>query len=192
VERACYQLAHNLVLAMPGLGRLRRFGVVAASPENARRALETGRRAARLPRRRPRGPPPELGERARGLRGRKGWIRSRSSTTCPWSRSSPSAARRPRCSSPRGGPGALLRLDRTLRLKVLPVSLALPWILNVGDFAGHLPLPAKITIEALPPIDLREHFGPEPDVDEVYDHVTGLMQATLDALAAERRLPVLG
>ena len=45
------------------------------------------------------------------------------------------------------------------RLKVLPISLALPWGLNVGDMLGHLPLPAKITIQVLQPIDLREEFG---------------------------------
>jgi 1-acyl-sn-glycerol-3-phosphate acyltransferase len=86
----------------------------------------------------------------------------------------------------------LLRADRALRLKVLPISLAPPWGLNVGDFLGHIPLPAKITTEVLPPIDLREQFGPDPDPDEVYAHVTRVMQETLDALAAERRLPVLG
>jgi hypothetical protein len=75
---------------------------------------------------------------------------------------------------------------------VLPISLAPPWGLNVGDFLGHIPLPAKITTEVLPPIDLREQFGPDPDPDEVYAHVTRVMQETLDALAAERRLPVLG
>ena len=42
VERAFYQLAHNLVLSMPGLGQLRKFGTVAASPANARKALESG------------------------------------------------------------------------------------------------------------------------------------------------------
>ena len=35
-------------------------------------------------------------------------------------------------------------------------------------------------------------LSPEPDVDEVYDHVTRTMQETLDALAAERRLPIIG
>ena len=83
-------------------------------------------------------------------------------------------------------------IDRMFRLKVLPISLALPWGLNVGDMLGHIPLPAKITIETLPPIDLRAEFGPDPDLDEVYDHVIGLMQDTLDALADERRLPVIG
>jgi len=85
-----------------------------------------------------------------------------------------------------------LRLDRLFRLKVLPISIAPPWGLNVGDFLGHIPLPAKIVVEALPPIHLREEFGPEPDVDEVYEHVTRVMQDTLDALQAERRLPVIG
>ena len=84
----------------------------------------------------------------------------------------------------------VLGLDRAFRLKVLPISIALPWGLNVGDMLGHIPLPAKIVVEALPPIHLREEFGPEPDLDEVYDHVLRLMQETLDALASERRLPI--
>src|SRR5919108_3483782 len=42
VERAFYQLAHNLVLSMPGLSFLRKFGTVAASPSNAEKALSSG------------------------------------------------------------------------------------------------------------------------------------------------------
>jgi hypothetical protein len=86
----------------------------------------------------------------------------------------------------------LLALDRMFRLKVLPISLALPWGLNVGDMLGHIPLPSKITIETLPAIELRDEFGEDPDVDEIYDHLMRLMQDTLDALAAERRMPILG
>ena len=41
-------------------------------------------------------------------------------------------------------------VDRLARLKVLPISIAIPWGLNVGDMLGHIPLPAKITIETLP------------------------------------------
>jgi hypothetical protein len=90
------------------------------------------------------------------------------------------------------GLARLLALDRMFRLKVLPISIALPWILNVGDMLGHIPLPAKLMIETLPPIDLEAEFGPDPDLDEIYDHLMRLMQDTLDALAAERRLPVIG
>ena len=86
----------------------------------------------------------------------------------------------------------LLMLDRLFRLKVLPISIAAPWGLNVGDMLGHIPLPSKIVVEVLPPIRLREEFGEHPDVDEIHAHVTRLMQETLDALAAERRLPVIG
>src|SRR3954470_6130067 len=39
VERPFYQLAHTLVLSMPGLSFLRKFGTVAASPSNAQQAL---------------------------------------------------------------------------------------------------------------------------------------------------------
>ena len=42
VERPFYQLAHNLVLSMPGLSFLRKYGTVAASHDNARKALEAG------------------------------------------------------------------------------------------------------------------------------------------------------
>src|SRR6201999_2177797 len=73
-----------------------------------------------------------------------------------------------------------LMLDRLFRLKVLPISIALPWGLNVGDMFGHLPLPSKIVVEVLPPIDLRAEFGEAPDLDHVYDHVLLIMQDTLD------------
>src|SRR5919204_711450 len=41
VERRFFQLAHNLVLAMPGLSSLRKYGTVAASSENAHKALDS-------------------------------------------------------------------------------------------------------------------------------------------------------
>jgi len=85
-----------------------------------------------------------------------------------------------------------LGLDRMFRLKVLPISVTIPWIINVGDMLAHWPLPAKITMEAMEPIDLRKRFGANPDFDEVYDAITGEMQAKLDELAAERTLPVIG
>jgi hypothetical protein len=73
------------------------------------------------------------------------------------------------------------------RLKVLPISIALPWVLNVGDMLGHIPLPAKITIDVLHPIDVADM-----DVDDAYAEILQRMQRTLSGLQAERRLPVLG
>jgi 1-acyl-sn-glycerol-3-phosphate acyltransferase len=77
-----------------------------------------------------------------------------------------------------------LRLDRRFRLKVFPVSVALPWGLDVGDLFGHIALPAKITIQVLEAINLYERFGPAPQFDAVYESITALMQRALDELAA--------
>ena len=70
---------------------------------------------------------------------------------------------------------------------MLPISLSLPWVINVGDMFGHIPLPAKITVQVLEPIDVQD-----ADVDEAYEMIIGRMQRALTALQAERRLPVLG
>jgi hypothetical protein len=56
----------------------------------------------------------------------------------------------------------------------------------------RFPLPAKISIRVLKPIDLRDRLGARPDVDEAYRLVTSTMQRTLTRLGNERRLPVLG
>jgi len=193
VERRFHQLAHNLVLSMPGLGMLRKYGTVAASHSNAHKALESG--AALLVY--PGGdyevhrPVWESGHVDFG--GRKGFIRLALDHDVPIVPVVAIGGQETSLFLSRGEHLAkLLQLDKLFRLKVLPISLAIPWGLNVGDMMGHWPLPAKITIEVLPPINLREEFGPEPDHQEVYDHLMRLMQETLDALAAERRLPVLG
>lgn len=84
-----------------------------------------------------------------------------------------------------------LKLDKLLRLKTLPLSISFPWGLLPGDLP-HIPLPAKIRIQVLPPIDLRELFGDDPDWDRAYDYVTSLMQMELSKLAARSVMPVLG
>jgi 1-acyl-sn-glycerol-3-phosphate acyltransferase len=193
VERAFYQLAHNLVLSMPGLGRLRKFGTVAASPQNAAKALDSGAALLVYPGgdyevHRP------IWERNRvDFDRRKGFIRLALERDVPLVPVVSIGGQETALFLSRGERLArLLGLDRAFRLKVLPISLALPWGLNVGDMLGHIPLPSKITIETLPAIDLRAEFGPDPDLDDVYDHLVRVMQETLDALAAERRLPLIG
>jgi 1-acyl-sn-glycerol-3-phosphate acyltransferase len=80
-----------------------------------------------------------------------------------------------------------LRLDSLLRLKVFPAQVAPPFGLTILDLPGRVPLPAKIVVRALRPIDLA---GKDPD--DAYELVTGTMQDALDDLAAERILPVVG
>jgi 1-acyl-sn-glycerol-3-phosphate acyltransferase len=193
VERRFYQLAHNLVLSFPGLGFLRKYGTVAASPENADQALDSGAALLVYP-----GGDYEVHrpswESARvDFGGRKGFIRLALDKDVPIVPVVAVGGQETALFLTRGERLAkLLRLDRMFRLKVLPLSLALPWGLNVGDMLGHLPLPAKITIQVLPPVHLRERYGNDPDVDEVYYDIVTDMQATLTELQAERKLPVIG
>jgi 1-acyl-sn-glycerol-3-phosphate acyltransferase len=193
VERPFYQLAHNLVLSMPGLSFLRKFGTVAASPENAQQALDEGAALLVYPGGDYEVHRPAWERNKVDFARRKGFIRLALEHDVPLVPIVSIGGHETSLFLSRGETLAkVLMLDRLFRLKVLPVSLAVPWGLNVGDFLGHVPLPAKITVEALPPLHLRDEFGAKPDLDAVYDEVVARMQAALDALAAERRLPLVG
>ena len=193
VERRFFQLAHNLVLAMPGLGMLRKYGTVAASPENAEKALDTGAALLVYPGGDYEVHRPSWESAKVDFGGRQGFIRLALRKNVPLVPVVAIGGQETALFLSRGERLArLFGLDRLLRLKVLPISLAFPWGLNVGDMLGHFPLPSKITIQVLDPIDIREEFGTNPDLDEVYDAILGRMQATLNALAEERRLPVIG
>ncbi len=193
VERRFYQLAHNLVLAMPPLARLRKGGTIAASPENASKALDMGAAVLVYPGGDYETHRPSWQSGKVDFGGRKGFIRLAVARNVPVVPVVSIGGQETALFLTRGERLArLLRLDRLLRLKVLPISLALPWGVNVGDLLGHVPLPAKITIQVLEPIDLRREFGEHPDVDAVYDEVVTRMQRALDRLAAERRLPLVG
>jgi hypothetical protein len=85
-----------------------------------------------------------------------------------------------------------LRLDRTLRVKVLPPVLGPPVGPTILDLPIRVPLPAKITISVGQPIDLRAKLGGNPQPEEAYELVTTNMQRTLTSLGHERTLPVLG
>lgn len=193
VERRFHQLAHNMVLSWPGLGFLRKTGTVAASHANARRALRAGAAVLVYPGGDYEVHRPSWESGTVDFDRRKGFLRLALDEDVPIVPVVSIGGQETAIFLTRGeGIARTLGLDKLLRLKVLPISLALPWGINVGDFLGHVPLPAKITIQVLPPIDLYATFGPDPDLDEAYDHVVGLMQTALDTLAAERRLPVLG
>jgi len=194
VERPFHQLAHNLAIAWPFAGEmLRKSGTMSASQEHAEEALAGGAPVLVYPGGDWETHRPSWESSKIDFAGRKGFIRLALDAGVEIVPVVSIGGQETALFLSRGSSLAkALRLDKLLRLKVLPISIALPWGLNVGDFAGHIPLPAKITIEVLPPIDLEREFGPDPDVDEIYAHVTAQMQEALDGLAAERRFPVIG
>jgi 1-acyl-sn-glycerol-3-phosphate acyltransferase len=193
VERGFHQLAHSLAIAWPIAGdMLRKSGTMRASHENAERALACGSPVLVYPGGDWETHRPSWESGTVDFAGRKGFIRLALEAGVPIVPVVSIGGQETALFLSRGaGLAKTLRLDKLLRLKVLPISIAAPWGLNIGDFASHIPLPAKITVEVLPPIDL-EQFGPDPDLDEIYEHVTSQMQDALSALAAERRFPVIG
>jgi 1-acyl-sn-glycerol-3-phosphate acyltransferase len=193
VERPFYQLAHNLVLTSPVGPYLRKFGTVAASHENARKALDCDAAVLVYPGGDWEVNRPTWEANKIDFAGRKGFIKLALEANVPIVPVVSVGGQETAVFLTHGQRLAkALRLDKLFRLKTLPVNLSLPWIVNVGDFFGHLPLPAKITVQVMEPIDLHERYGSHPDIDDVYEDVTRLMQDQLTELAAERRLPILG
>lgn len=192
-ERRFHQLAHSLVLAFPGLGWLRKYGVIAASRENMRRALDADAAVLVYPGGVNEVHRPSWESSNVDFAGRTGWIQMALETKVPIVPVVAIGGQETALFVSRGERLArALRLKQLARLEVLPISFAVPWGLNIGGMAGHIPLPSKITVQVLDPIDLRERYGRNPDVQQIYDDVTETMQRTLNDLADERRLPVVG
>lgn len=187
VERPFYQLVHNLVALYPALRWLPKFGTVAASPDNARLALESGAAVLVYPGGDYEVYRPSWQRHVVDLGGRKGFVRLARETGVPIVPVASVGGQETALFLGRGqGLARLLMLDKILRLKSLPISLALPWGLNVTDWLGHIPLPAKIVIEVQEPITADD------DDQTVYDEVVASLQAGVNHLAAERRFPVIG
>jgi len=89
-----------------------------------------------------------------------------------------------------------LGFDKRFRIKVMPLVLGPPFGVVPGGMPTW-PLPAKITVELLEPIDWSSRYRPDAADDDAvvrgcYDELTGAMQTALDRLAAERRFPIIG
>src|ERR671911_753310 len=139
VERPFYQLAHNLVLASPYGQYLRRFGTVAALHQNARKALDAGAAVLVYPGGDHEVHRPTTQANRIDFDGRKGFVRLALEAGVPIVPVVSVGGQETALFLSNGRRLAhLLRLDRLLRLKVLPISIALPWVINVGDLLGHL------------------------------------------------------
>jgi len=187
VERPFYQLAHNLVVSAPPLGWLRKFGTVAANHENARLALESGAALLVYPGGDYEVFRPSWERHKVDFGGRMGYVRLARDAGVPIVPVASVGGQESALFLSRGQWLAkLLRTDKLLRLKSIPISLALPWVLNISDLGGHLPLPTKIAIDVQEPIEV------DGDDEVVHKKVLASLQDGVDRLAAKRRFPVLG
>lgn len=194
-EREFFQLAHDLVFKVPGIrAMLTPYGTVPASPENMRRALARGAALLVYP-----GGDHETYRASWhsaeiDFAHRTGFVRLALKHGVPIVPVVSIGGQETALFLGQGEHIArLLHLHRLLRIDVAPVQIAPPWGVTVLDLPGRLPLPAKISIEVLPPIDLREELGAAyRDPNEGYELVTGRMQDALRELDEARALPLIG
>src|SRR5437763_6061170 len=191
-ERRFHQLAHDIAARLPATG-LSRWGTVAASHENARRAFDKDAPVLVYPGGDYETFRPTWHSDRIEFAGRKGFIRLALERGVPIVPVVAIGGQETALFVTRGErPAKATGWADLTRIKVLPVALAPPFGISLLDLPPRLPLPAKITIEVLPPIDVTERFGPKPDHEEVYESVTGDMQDALSGLQEERTIPVVG
>ena len=193
-DRPLYTLSHDMLSVGPTGDFFKKIGYISANHENADEALRSGGLVVVFP-----GGdydvyrPTIHGERDRlrrshrlhqGRAERRGADRARGRDRRPGDADLPDS--RGTWLAKRLGP--IARLART---KIVPISFGFPFGLSLV-IPPNIPLPAKIVMQVLPPIDIVAEFGEDPDIDEVDAHVRHVMQRALDELAGERRLPVLG
>jgi 1-acyl-sn-glycerol-3-phosphate acyltransferase len=189
-ERQAYGLAHDFVFRLPWAGRwLAKLGAVPASQGNAQRLLERDHAVLVYPGGDRDAYKPFRERHQVKFAGRRGFIRLALRTQAPIVPVISVGAHEVFYILTDGADLAeRFGLKKRFRMDVLPISLALPWGVSVGAMAPFIPVPTKIRVRVLPPIDLKLPAKAADDdgaVQAAMDRVQGGMQAALDALVAE-------
>ena len=196
MERPFFMLGHEMLFMTPAADTFRRAGLVEATRENCQAALEAGSVTMVFPGGDWDASRPTAEANTIDFAGRTGYVRSAIAGGVPIV---------PVVSI--GGQETQLFLSRGTRIidvlnglvdrfgldfrgaKAMPISLGFPFGLSVGPIGLNFPLPSKIRTTVLDPVDPADFDG---DVDAIDEHVRTVMQAELDALASQRRLPIIG
>jgi len=189
-DRPVYTLAHYGIFLGPWGPLLPRLGVVHASPETARAALNSGSVVLVFPGGDFDAYRPTTRQNAIDFDGRTGYARTAIETGVPIVPMVSIGGQETQFFIGRGTWIAHLVGLNKIRMKILPITLGLPFGLTV-TVPPNLPLPSKIVMEVLDPVDPKD-FGSNPDVDEVDTHVRRVMQRALNRLSRQRRFPILG
>jgi 1-acyl-sn-glycerol-3-phosphate acyltransferase len=190
-DRPLYILAHYGVLLGP-LGTLfSRAGGIEASRDNAAQALRSGGVVLVFPGGDYDAFRPTRTANTIDFHGRTGYVRTALETGVPIVPAVSIGGQETQLFLARGDALAKRLGLHRIRFKALPLTFGVPFGLTTV-LPPNLPLPAKITMDVLEPIDVAARFGDDPDIDTVDAHVRSVMQAALDRLARQRRFPILG
>ena len=192
-DRPVYTLSHDMLMVGPSGTFFKKTGFIPANHENADEALRSGGVVVVFPGGDYDVYRPTLSANKIDFSGRTGYVRAALNNGVPIVPTVSIGGQESQLFLTRGTEiaKALGPIARAFRTKILPVSFGFPFGLSVV-LPVNVPLPTKITMQTLPPIDVATEFGEDPDIDEVDAHVRRVMQRALDELASKRRLPVLG
>lgn len=193
VEQPAYTLGYDLLFAIPGYGSvLRRVGGLPAGNQEGDAALAQGALLMVFPGGDWESSRPWSQRNRIDLAGRKGFIRLALRHGVPVVPVVSHGAQHSIVVLSRGDRLArLMRLD-PMHIHVFPVVLAPPF--GVSAILTP-PLPARLTVEFLPPLDWSHH-GPAAArkpriVDACYDEISDVMQHALDELVVDVPNPLL-
>ena len=191
-DRPVYTLSHDVIFTGPTADFFIKTGFIRANHENADEALRSGGIVVVFPGGDYDVYRPTLSENKIDFDGRVGYVKAALNAGVPIVPAVAIGGQESQLYLSRGEWLAkTLRLDKLMRSKIMPLSFGFPFGFS-AVVPVNVPLPTKIVMQVLPPVDIIAEFGENPDVDEVDAHVRHVMQEALDELAKERRLPVLG
>lgn len=194
-DRPVHTLSHDMFFTLfpaPVVDFLVRIGFIRANHENADEALRAGGVVIVFPGGDYDAFRPTLLENKIDFAGRTGYVKAAVNARVPIVPAVAIGGQENQLYLSRGvGLARLLRLDKLFRIKILPISVGFPFGLS-AMLPVNAPLPTKIVMQVLDPVDVLAEFGESPDIDAVDARVRRLMQDALEKLAEQRRFPVFG
>lgn len=191
-DRPVYTLSHDVLFRGLTADFFTRTGFIPANPANADAALRSGGVVVVFPGGDYDVYRPTWAENTIDFDNRTGYVRTAIQAGVPLVPAVAIGGQESQLYLSRGtGLAKALRLDKLMRSKILPISFGFPFGFS-AVLPVNAPLPTKIVMQVLEPIDIAAEFGADPDVAAVDEHVRTLMQAALNRLADERRFPLLG
>jgi 1-acyl-sn-glycerol-3-phosphate acyltransferase len=192
-DRQLYSLSHDVLFS----GRLRevmpKVGIIRADRENAKRALQSGAIVIVFPGGDYDVARPTTSANVIDFNGRTGYVKTAVEAGVPIVPVVSVGAQENQIYLTRGQWLAKrLGLRRVMRSDYLPIAFGIPFGFSIMNLPINFPLPTKIVMEVLEPIDITKKFGDDPDISEVDMYVRGVMQSAVNRLSAERGLPVIG
>lgn len=196
-DRPLFTLAHDMLFRTPAAEVLKRTGVVRATRENAAAALAAGAVVMVFPGGDHEVYRPTIRRNRISFGDRKGYVTTAVEAGVPIVPAVSLGGQETQLFLMSGEWLSHLLGLAKLSLKVgrsdiLPITFGFPFGLSILTMPLNMPLPAKIVTQVLPPIDIADRFGANPNVDDVDRYVRWVMQSDLDLLSRRRRFPILG